>query len=700
MALLERFQQRKQLLSPTAPPSTSGQQRFEQKKRFVATEGQHFQYAEIRRIIGMPLAMPLEAEEAEEYNHMNVLAPAYNEGFRLFPVQAEGVFAYESYGGLFGPIPVGEGKTLTSLMIANKAWQKGLRKILLLVPPQVLRQLVERDIRWARTKVPITYPILVLGGKSLAQRRAYARSGKKGLYVLPYSCMCTKDTVEVLEGIQPELIIADEAHKLSARNTATTKRLLHYIERYKPEGVCLSGTITSKGILDYYHLIKWCLGSNNPLPNSTSLANEWAVVLDACASSGDCEYVSSTCTGPLQPLVQWANKHYPHEQISQDIAGFRKAYRLRLTSTPGVVASKESKLGTSLILANVPVPDYKAVEGWNDLENLIDNVEERWLTPNDDEIDHAIHKWKWLFELSAGFYNSLTWPEPEILAERRSISEIEASDLLEKAKVHHEAGQSYAKALRSWLAEKSKPGLDTPMLVGMEMARNGAATVGHALYGEWKAWKDLDFPGRPERDSTSVRVCPYKINEMLRWSHEEVMPTGKGAIVWYYHQEMGVWATEELREIGMDAVHCPAGDAFNSLIIDPANADKIIVASISAHGTGKNLQHFEHQYVLQWPRPAHVTEQMLGRTHRNGQKADELVVRTNWTLEFDELNFAACLNDSLYIHQTTGNRQKLIYATYDPLPKVFPSMVLQERGFQNRKLDRGQEKYLQEKFGD
>jgi hypothetical protein len=81
-----------------------------------------------------------------------------------------------------------------------------------------------------------------------------------------------------------------------------------------------------------------------------------------------------------------------------------------------------------------------------------------------------------------------------------------------------------------------------------------------------------------------------------------------------------------------------------------------------------------------------------------GQKADELVVCQNFTTLFDQLNFAACLNDALYIQQTTGNRQKLIYSQYDPLPKIFPSAILHERGYQNRLLTKQQETALCERF--
>ena len=108
----------------------------------------------------------------------------------------------------------------------------------------------------------------------------------------------------------------------------------------------------------------------------------------------------------------------------------------------------------------------------------------------------------------------------------------------------------------------------------------------------------------------------------------------------------------------------------------------------------------EAAYVVQWPRQADKAEQLLGRTHRNGQTADELrVVRGDYT-EFDFINFAACLNDALYIHQTTGTRQKMIYCNYDPLPKIFPSSVLRERGAEVRRLTIEQRKMMADKFGD
>jgi hypothetical protein len=122
---------------------------------------------------------------------------------------------------------------------------------------------------------------------------------------------------------------------------------------------------------------------------------------------------------------------------------------------------------------------------------------------------------------------------------------------------------------------------------------------------------------------------------------------------------------------------------------------------MGGHGTGKNLQHYDEQFFLQFPRQADTLEQVLGRTHRNGQQADEMLPVTCHTTDFDHQNLWACLIDSLYIHQTTGSRQKAIYASYDPMPRRFPTDFLRERGFTDvAQLDREAKARLAEKFGE
>lgn len=687
--------------SPEAPPSeapASAKAKLGAKLRAKQTYAKDADpvYNEVRRIIGLPISTEMTDHEHEVFCKEHILARAYDEGFRLFRTQSQALRDYQMFGGGFFPIAVGWGKTLISLMVANHAYVQGKKRILLLVPPNVLDQLVGKQIPEARTLVPLGFPLFVLGGKSMARRRQIARAARSGLYVLPYSLLSSKDTVELIQGIQPDVIIGDEIHNVGRKSAARTQRLFDYVDTKDPDLVGLSGTITGKTVKDYWHIIKAALGDNCPLPLSTSLANEWASVLDSDA--GDIESrgeLSETKAGPLMPLVDWARRHFPDEKIPASRPGFRAAYRKRLNTAPGVVSSGEAEIKTSLTLENHKI-DEPDTQGHRKLEHLIEKVEEQWLTPNDDEIEHAIHTWKWMYELSAGFYNELVWPEADAYAERKSISVANAEDILERARDHHGAGQEYARLLRQFLDKGAPSNMDTPMLVGAEFARHGDDWSHHEAYQAWRVWKGMDFEGRPDRDSHAIRVSDYKIVAALEWAAS--LPKGRGGIIWYYHQEVGRWLRDYLKEAGLDPLYCPAGDSGNKSIIEPENGKRITVASMTAHGTGKNLQHYQEQYFVQWPRSPKQAEQTLGRTHRNGQTADELVAHTNNTLEFDNMNFAACLNDALYIHQTTGNRQKLIYCNYNPLPKVFPFMVLQERGAQVKQLDSDAKRLFNQKF--
>lgn len=655
-------------------------------------------YAEVQRICELPIDHGLSPEETDAFGLQFTNADQHAKGWRFFDIQAEAILNYMRFGGAFLPIGVGWGKTLVSLMVAELAFRKGLQKTMLLVPPDVCHQLLKTDIGWARRRVHLTVPFMSLYGKSMVQRRQIAGSGKVGCYIVPYSLLSTKDTITVedrpgvLDMINPDLIIADEAHKLKNRNTTRTKRLVNWIHNreVEPEMVAMSGTVTAKSIMDYHHLIGIALGANSPLPRQVMLAKEWASVIDADSQFEPDE----ASTGPIKPLVDWALDRFFDVDIPFSKAGFRKAYKLRLATAPGVAATGDTEIGTSLNIQTRPVEGHTTCEGWSEVDRLMAQVNDAWVTPNGDEIEHAIHTFKWSFELTAGFYNELVWPDAASLAKRTGIGESEASDLIRAAKVHHEANQTFVRALRKFLQETSLPGLDTPLLVTSNMARYGRANVPLDLFDLWSAAKELEVEGMPTRDSRVVRLCDYKVKHALEWA--EGIKGGK--IVWYHHNAIGDWLTEMAKERGMNPVHCHAGAAGSKRILDHANADRLIIASITAHGTGKNLQHFEHTYFVQWPRPAIVAEQVLGRLHRNGQEADELLPQINTTTEFDALNFAACLNDALYIHQSTGNRQKLVYAGYDPLPTIFPSEVLRERGFQNRQLTKEQQEYLDEKF--
>jgi hypothetical protein len=653
---------------------------------------------EIDRITELPIVEHPTSEEIEAFCKEEVDARHYEDGFRLFATQVGAVLAWDLYEGLFAPIGVGWGKTLIALMIANRAFvNKTSKRSMLWVPPQVYLQLTRTDIPWARRRVSIKVPFILLGGRPKAERLAIARSGKAGCYITTYSQLSTQDAEEVLTKISPDLCILDEAHSVKNPTAARTKRLLRYLMQAQPRVVALSGTITSKSIKDYHHLISYALRENCPLPMDPALAVNWSYVLDAEADPSDAQ------VGPIRPIVAWARKHFPKQKLPGGVPGFRKAYKLRLNSAPGVVSTGDAQLGVSLVIENLPVPDHKNAEGFEKLSELIKQVEELWLTPSGDEIDYGFHKWRYLFELTAGFYYHQRWPTPAELIARAKLTVAEAEAYLDGAQDHHEALQEYHRALRKWLERRSRPRLDTPFLVGADMAAHGATNVGEDLFAIWRTAKDLEFDDMPKRLSEPVRICDYKIRHAIQWAQERK----SGGIIWFHHDDLGRWMTAELIESGIDAIWCPSDSIRKGTnqIVGTAgeggeNSDKILVCSIGGHGQGKNLQAFQDQLFLQFPREALKMEQTIGRMHRNGQKADELIVHTMNTILFDSLNMAACLIDTLYMQQTTGARYKLLYASYNPLPKIYPDDFLRERGFVDvAMLDKEARQALEEKFG-
>jgi len=692
----------KRAMVAEAPPKPSAREALASAAKVLALKPS-VDKQELQRILSLPVIEPMDEQELEEFNRYVVKAVPFKRGFRLFQPQAEGILGYQKYGGLFAGVGVGFGKSLLTKMIASHAIKKGKKKILLLIPPQVFGQFWDRDIAWGRRHVALdNLEFYALGRKSPKARAKIAARGGTGCYVMPFSGLSAKDASDLLDAIQPDVTIVDEAHNLRHRTAARTKRWMRMVETYKPEVCILTGTMTAKSILDYWHLIRHALKQNCPLPIPASLAYEWAGLLDAGVES-------PTGTAAIEPLVRWAEQRWPEQEFSVGVEGFRKAFKQRLIHAPGVVMSGDNDIGVSLVLENQEIP--LEGEGSEHLKELIKQVEKPlMLTPSGDRIDHAIHKFKWQYELSAGFYNDLFWPDEDTFAERKKISRERAIDVLERAKEYHAKGQDYAKALREFLDEFAAPGADTPFLVGGMMhthgrewvrlalptfaRKRGFAEAGAYLYSLWSIMKDADFEGRPERDSVPRRVCDYKVRAAVAWAKEH--PEG---LIWVHHQELGEWIVEDLKAAGLGVLHCPAGETANAHLIDPVMCrGKVAVASISAHGTGKNLQHFGDQLVVQFPRSATVAEQMLGRTHRNGQERPSLTASTLNSNAFDHQVMAACLNDSVYIQATTGNRQKLMMCSWNPWPKTFPSDVLVRYGLQPKILTGEMEQMRKDKF--
>lgn len=695
-ALAEQSGVREVAKSPSKrPPSAQKIQRMRARSEETVAH-------ELRRIVNLPIKYIPTEDDIDILSQHYFQAAAYNSGWRLLKEQAEALLAYNDTEGAFLPIAVGGGKTLTALLIANDAYKAGKSKILLIVPPALATQLYETDIKQWRPLTIFNTPIHCLNGLDKHKRRMLSRSGRKGLYIFTYSLLSAQDAHDVLTAISPDVIILDEAHSVS-KKSARTKRFNRYVHERNPQVIPLSGTMTQKKLTDYFELARAALGQNNFLPNSATLTEEWSKVIDSTASSvSDFRNDNIPKAGPLKYVIDWARSNFPDEKFASSVVGFRKAFQKRLVTCPGVVCSSGDDLPYSLYITNTPVKNPETYPGWGRMQELLTQLEEEWLTPNGDEIEEAIHLFRWKYWIEgAGFYTERYWPEVDWMVDRRKYSsEAEAEDILKRSQEYHSRHMQYMRDLRSWIEKKSRAGLDTPMLIGNDMRLHGSDNVGPALYASWKHWKDGDFEGRIERNKRAVRVCGFKVEEAVRWA--KGLPKKEGGLIWYDNDEMGDWAYERLVEEGLEPLMAKAGEQYNNLLNNPSKCKgRVIVLTINAHFQGRNLQFDRNQFYLQWPRSAARAEQSIGRQHRTGLCYDEVYVTTCHTSEFDKILFGATLNDSAYVHQSQGNKQKLIYATYSPKPEIVPYEVLLEWSGDRslKKLDDAGEALLNRTFG-
>ncbi|MCP4612137.1 MAG: DEAD/DEAH box helicase family protein [Planctomycetes bacterium] len=661
--------------------------------------------AEVKRICSVPISyMPSEAdvEKVSKY-----YCPSGE--WKLWPMQVKAMIEYHNARGLFAPISVGGGKTLICVLIANDAYTiYGKRKILHLCPPTLVGQLERKLKREYMQPFNICVPYHFLTQYDKKRRLAKAKSGQAGVYVLSYSLLSSATGTELLEAIEPEVIIGDEIQQVTSdRQSARGRRLKAARDAFDSELIGLSGTITKKRPMEYHYLVTRALGDNSFMPKPINQATEWSRVIDCDA--GDWENVRANMgagAGPLSPLVNWSNDNFG-TKLKPGLMGFRTSFKQRVDTTPGVVPSidDENQIGSTLVIQNHTIPEkvMKASCGWDKMQEHLKNLLELFISPDGDEIDHPFAMWRWRYELeSFGCYNNLFWPEAEKAAAKRKISVAEAMDLLVRSKQHHEALQDYHKELRKWIPEHGRAGLDAPALIGANMHNYGASDVGAKLYDFWSKAKNLYFDEIIEREKEFIRVCDFKVNELVRWAKqfkEEKCNADEGGIIWYINRGVGKWIVETLKKANLPVLHCLAGDKYSEYIEEEKYKGYFCVTSSHSHHEGHDSPHWKFEYFAQFPRQAYMAEQCLGRFHRPKRKHDMAYAHTCLNSDFDWAVFSACLNDAAYLHQTQSARQKLIYANYTEKPKQIPYAVLKEWGAKGLHTETKEMKRTLERIG-
>ncbi len=424
-------------------------------------------------------------------------------------------------------------------------------------------------------------------------------------FVVSYNELSNAKASELLESIGPDLIVCDEAHNLRYKDSARTRRLLRYVANHPSTRVCAwSGTLTNKSLKDYAHLSANCLKKGSPLPVHWATVEEWAGCLDANPRGipAPVGSLSRICHGSDTP---------------------REGFRKRLVETPGVVATDESAIGTGLYILE------RKVEVPQTVERMLQELRDTGERPDGERFVEDIQIHMCARQLASGFWYRWVYPRGE-------------SDA--KIKKWLEVRKNWHKELREKL-KQSKPHLDSPLLCTKAAIRfaegyDGPLPTWDSNY--WPEWKEVRLTVRPETEA--VWVSDYLIQDVLKCE--------KGSLVWYEHDAFGKALSKELPTFG------PGDDGILS-----EDGSQTVAVSIRAHGTGKNLQAFSGNVLSNYPSAHAAWEQLLGRTHRPGQKADEVLVSLYRHTPELRKAFDTAMEYARYAHQTLGGAQKLLYAS-------------------------------------
>ena len=257
--------------------------------------------AEIARIAALPRRVWTE-QAAEDLAVMltNELKTACGT-MSLRPVQAVALYEAMECGGLFGPIRVGGGKTLLTLLL-----------------PCVLD-----------AKRPILLLPAMLVEKTWIDYKALAKHWRlpTNIQIISYEMLGLVQSATKLEYIRPDFIGCDEAHMVKNRRAGRTKRLARYMHQH-PETrfVALSGTVMKSSIREFAHVIRWALKNGAPLPKTDDEAETWADALD--------EKVNPLARRQPGALFDLGQAEGP-----DDLTCARRVFQSRLLETRGVVAS-------------------------------------------------------------------------------------------------------------------------------------------------------------------------------------------------------------------------------------------------------------------------------------------------------------------------------------------------------------------------
>lgn len=586
----------------------------------------------------------------------------------LNAVQAWSLYEIPKEAGGLGFAGVGSGKSIFFILLPI-ALGAECRLAVLLIEPNQRKHYVSQ---YRRVREHFRVPSIIFEDGT----PPYIVPGATTLHLLPYSKLGNPKHPDELDVLDPNVIGADEGHRLTGKvNSTGRNRVKRYIakkiverEAMKAAGkqvfrravylIPMSGTLEDKSVADVQPVAAHALGMNSPHPLDAVEAAKWVPVFDpvrvADRTSATARRLQQAFAGRLwegDTLLDVAailNDEGPEKAIRE---GFQK----RRIETPGVISASAAEVGASLYFRERKAPKMPDV-----VAQALKKVREEGVRPDGEVIvgddDNNVEAMVKIVakQIAIGMYYYWAYPNVPCTCGGED-PRCDGCKLIDEWFLRR---KKYFRELRAWLlrpfnatGNRADNHLDSPKLCENAARRaqeDPSPPAGLSVYcancreewpcgkathlpawrsTHWKLWSEIEdkvphdqrvrWIGHdlPEAKDPTTHPGYYLARDTVKWGQEN---TG---VIWYQTIAYG----EKVAQLGRLPYH--GGGPSGEEALRAERGDRSIVVSLKSWGKGfDGLQHyFWKQFWPEMPSSNKIMEQGLGRLLRRGQKNDSVL---------------------------------------------------------------------------
>jgi hypothetical protein len=252
----------------------------------------------------------------------------------------------------------------------------------------------------------------------------------------------------------------------------------------------------------------------------------------------------------------------------------------------------------------------------------------KWATPDGTEFLDAVALWRHCRELALGFYYRWNPLPPKPWIEARKVWAAWSRYIIQNGRRH----------------------CDTELQV-IQAVDAGHYPEAEEPLAQWRAIRDTYVP-----TTEAVWLSDYVLDHIIELAHDD-----PPALIWTEHT---AFAERLALKSGFPFYGRGAKSKTGRSILDHTIAMGPAIVSIKSVGEGFNLQHFSRNIVTSIPTNGIAWEQLLGRTDREGQKADEITCTVIVTCQEHSNALEQAKADARFVESTTGQKQTLLKADW------------------------------------